>query len=597
MAVPRLFKLRAKPPLRAALAASSAAGLWVAGCTVGPNYQAPVVVAQPAFGGVAGRVAGADYGGDVDLQRWWQSFDDPTMTALVLRATAGNLDLRVAAARVVEVRYARAAAAGELVPSLTGDAGYMRERVSRSLGFSSSGGGTGTTGGGSTGGTGTGTGTGGTGTGGTTGGSAGVSGGSGGGSSEFNVWTLGGGASWEVDLFGRLRRVVESQDAQFQASVEDYRGVFVSLAADTARSYVRIRETQDRRAVAVANANTQRRALDLAQTRLDTGLGSILDVAQARALLEQTLATLPALEQTLRLEKNALAVLLGERPGAVDEAVDVAPPKYNDKGGARKSEPPKTDGVPGVPARLAVGIPADLIRRRPDIRRDERLLAAQTALVGARVGDLYPRLTLAGTVGLSALKADNLFEGDSFRYGVGPDVSWPIFQGGTLRALIGQQAAVRDQALITYERTLLTAFREVADALTTIAQQDERVKRLLAAEDAAQQAVDAAESQYLEGLIDFNRVITTQQTLLSIQDSRVVAQSAAAQATIDLYSALGGGWPVPAQGPDLPDSPPSYPAPDLVPADPADLRYHDRPATLPALPALPATTQPTGERA
>ena len=241
----------------------------------------------------------------------------------MLRASVGNLDLQEAASRVVQSRYSRAAAAGELVPSLTGDASYMRERVSQSLGFSTAGGsGTGTTGstpgGGSTGGTGTGAGTGGT-----TGGTSGVSGGGGGGSSEFNVWTLGGGASWEIDLFGRLRRVVESRDAQFQASVEDYRGVFVSLAADTARSYVRVRETQDRRAVAVANANTQRRALDLAQTRLDTGLGSNLDVAQARALLEQTLATLPALEQTLRLEKNALAVLLGERPGAVDEAVDV----------------------------------------------------------------------------------------------------------------------------------------------------------------------------------------------------------------------------------------------------------------------------------
>ena len=223
-------------------------------------------------------------------------------------------------------------------------------------------------------------------------------------------------------------------------------------------------------------------------------------------------------------------------------------------------------------------------------------MAAQTALVGARVGDLYPRLTLTGTVGLTALDADNLFEGDSFRYGVGPDVSWPIFQGGTLRALVGQQAAVRDAAMITYRRTLLTAFREVADALTSIAQQNERVKRLMSAEDAAQQAVDAAESQYLEGLIDFNRVITTQQTLLSIQDSRVVAQSSAAQATIDLYSALGGGWPVPAQGPDLPDSPPSYPAPDLVPSDPADLRYHDRPATLPAMPTTRMVDSAGGNR-
>ena len=578
MAVPRPPQF---VPVRWLLA--SAALLCVGGCKVGPDYKAPVIVAQPAFGGVAGRVDGADYGGDVDLERWWQSFGDPAMTGLVLRASAGNLDLQEAAARVVEARYARAASAGELLPSLNGDASYMRQRVSQSLGFS-------TAGGSGTAGAGNGTATGGTNTGnaGGSGGTTGVGSG-GGGTSEFNIWDVGGSASWELDLFGRLRRVVESQDARFQASIEDFRGVFVSLAADTARSYVRIRETQDRRAVAVANANTQRRALDLAQTRLDTGLGSKLDVSQARANLEQTLATLPALEQSLRLEKNALAVLLGERPGTVDAAVDeLSPPQYQDRGGARKSDPPVTNRVPRVPARLAVGIPADLIRRRPDLRRDERLLAAQTALVGARVGDLYPRLALAGTVGLTALDAGNLFEGNSFRYGVGPDISWPIFQGGSLRALVGQQAAVRDEALITYQRTLLTAFREVADALTTISQQGKRVDRLLAAEDAAQQAVDAAESQYLEGLTDFNRVITTQQTLLAIQDSRVLAQGSAALATIDLYSALGGGWPVPAQAPDLPDSPPSYPAPDLVPPNPADLRYHDRPATMPAAP----TTEP-----
>ena len=495
-----------------------AAALLLGGCAVGPDYAPPAVVAPDAWGGVLGDSAASAT--DVDLSTWWRALDDPTLDRLVDVALASNLDLTAAAARVVENRYLRAATAGERLPQFNASADYLRTRQSETLGGGASGFATGGADAGTTpdpvdgGGTVT-----------DTGGSAG--GGGAGFSNESDLFQFGTAVSWELDVFGRIGRRVEAADRDLEASVEDFRDVLVTLVADVGIAYIDAREFQTRVAIAVANAEQQRRALELAEARFENGLTVELDVAEARSILQTTLATIPDLRQDYQAALNRLSVLLGAAPGAVDALLAEAAP------------------VPPAPDDLAVGIPADLLRRRPDIRRAERQLAAETARVGAAEADLYPRFSLAGSFGFASDDFGELFGWDSRTFSVGPSVTWPIWQGGTLRALVNAQDARQQQALVAYEQAVLIALREVANALTGVAQQRDRRTELAAGVDAAERAVALAEARYRQGLVEFDRVLTAQRTLLDVQDRFAQADAAVTANLITLYRALGGGWPAP----------------------------------------------------
>ena len=561
--------MKHKPPAPAPAWTAAAAGwLLLAGCVVGTDYEPPVIDAPLTFGGAEGELGTRD--ARYHLQRWWEAFGDPVLAQLVGEAAAGNLDLAEAAARVLESRYDRAAASGELLPRLDLSADYARQRESGNLNDNLGGG------------------------------FASIP-------LEDDLWRVGSEVSWEIDVFGRLRRAVEAADADFGASVEDYRSVFVALCGDVGLSYVSVREFEERVDVALANEQIQRRALELARVRFDTGLASNLELAEAETSLRQTLATLPTLRAQLRAEKNRLAVLTGRAPGAVDELLAGTLPPVGGQGvpDAEQSQPTPAPGaapetassggpvtlvsggapgsagpgsggtgsgqaaytpprrVPEPPERVLVGVPAELLRRRPDLRRGERELAAAAARVGVAQADLYPRFSLVGNFGFSASDGGNLLEWDSRVFGIGPSVSWPVFQGGRLRSLVGSALARRNQALIAYERAVLLAYEEVANAMTDFARQRERHAELLRAEASAGDAVRTSETQYVDGLVDFNRVIDAQRTLFTVQDDRARSAGARTRALVRLYRALGGGWPVPDAAPGLPEPPPDRPAPDF----------------------------------
>ena len=440
-----------------------------------------------------------------DLSRWWDVFDDPTLENLIDLALHNSPDVEEAAARVLEARALRAAAAGELLPFVDATADYTRRRLSETLAGASSLGSGGETAGESGGGT----------------------GGAGAFSPESDLFQAGFALNWELDVFGRLRRRVQAADAELGAEVADFHAVRVALAADVGLAYVDVREFQNRLRIAGENAAIQRRSLDLARARFDNGLTTELDVAEALTALQQTLAAIPDLAEQLQQAQNRLSLLTGRVPGTAD----------GDVGSEGR--------VPVPPREVAVGMPVELLRRRPDVRVAERELAAAVALIGAREADLYPRLSLAGTFGFASDEIDDLFDWDSRAFTIGPGVQWPIFRGGTLRALVAAQDAVTLQRIAAYERAVLTALREVEDALVAYARDRDRRAVLGDAVEAARRAVEISEAQYGQGLVNFDRVIDAQRTLFLAEDELARADASVTADLIRLYRALGGGWDVP----------------------------------------------------
>lgn len=460
----------------------AASGLLVlAGCTVGPTHTSPPPYAPQAWTESLDPGMTADA---ADLRAWWRSFHDPTLDALVDRALAGSLDLRDAAARVRESRALRGVTAAERLPAV--DA-----RGSAALRHSS----------------------------------ATSEGGPGGAPGDTNdAYDVGFDASWEIDVFGRVRRGVEAADADVAAAIEDERAARVALIAEVARVYVELRSAQSRLKIAEANVLAQRETFDLAEERRRAGLGTDLDTARAAAQLESSQANLPVLRRAERVAANRLSVLLGELPGSLSTEL----------GGAGANPAPKAG---------AIGLPADLLRRRPDIRRAERALAAATARVGVATADLYPRFTLAGNFGLESGSLADLVDADSRSWSVGPlAVRWPIFNGGRVRAGIRAQEARLDQALVAYERTVLTAHEEAANALLALARTRERREALAKAEAASARAAELADDLWSRGLTDFINVLDARRALYAAQDQLAIADAEGVTGLVALYKALGGGW-------------------------------------------------------
>ncbi|MDY6904750.1 MAG: efflux transporter outer membrane subunit [Thermodesulfobacteriota bacterium] len=331
-------------------------------------------------------------------------------------------------------------------------------------------------------------------------------------------------AGWEIDLFGGQRRALEAANADIQSSREAVNDVQVSLTAEVALTYFDLRAVQARLDITTENLSLQTDTFQLVRYRYLAGLDDELSLEQARAAMENTRARLPDLRTAVAEAQNRLAVLLGKQPGRLDDELrDHAP-------------------VPQASAAIVVGVPADLLRRRPDIRQAERELAARTARIGVAKSELYPKLTLTGSIGYEALSTDDLFSAGSRFWRYGPGISWPIFQAGAIRAGIKVASSQQKQALLAYEAAVLAALEEVENALAAYGQELDRRQSLEKAADAARKATAMAQNKYDAGLIDFDTLLDAQQTLLSYEDEMVQSRASVGMNLVRLYKAMGGGW-------------------------------------------------------
>jgi multidrug efflux system outer membrane protein len=498
----------------------------LAGCTVGPDYKAPEMKEIP--GSYATTQPSADA-----TTHWWETFHDPKLNDLVARAIVSNLDLKLAEERVIEARAQVDLTSGNLFPTgdLTG--GYTKTQISKEAGIAGflGAGGSGTSGA-TVGGASNGTGAGGP----ITGARSNLarpnaaSGGSSGGFAipgHLEVYQAGFDASWEIDVFGGIRRTVEASNADLGAQVEARRDALVTLLGDVARNYIQVRGLQRQLKVANDNVASQRDTLDLTQSRFKAGLATDLDVARAEAQVNTTQAAIPTLEISLKQSIHRLGVLLGEPPESLLDELSREGP----------IPPPVTDAVP-------VGLPSDLLRRRPDIRRAERELAAATARIGVAKADLFPRFSLTGALGLESQQFKSLARGDSFFWNIGPSISWPILDAGKITSNIRVQNAREREAMILYKRTVLTSLEDVENALTAYEQEQVREQSLARAVDANQRAVQLATLLYKKGLADFLNVLDAQRDLFASQDQLIRSQQDVSADLVALYKALGGGWEI-----------------------------------------------------
>ena len=465
------------------------AALMLAGCAVGTNYVPPDTVAPATWHSQLEDGLAAKATDPQTLASWWVALDDPGLSRLMERAVAGNLDLKKAQSRIREARARRGAAKGAFFPTFDATGSATWSRAGAVAGASAGG----------------------------------------------QTYASSLDAGWELDLFGGTRRSVEAAQANLQASEEDLRDVLVSLLAETALNYVEVRTFQARLAAAEASLRAQDETYQLTGWRCQAGLDDELAMQQARYNLENTRSQMPTLRTGLEEAMNRIAVLLGEPPGKVHADLE-------------RPEP-----IPVPPPEVAVGVPADVMRRRPDVRRAERELAAQTARVGVATAELYPKLTLNGSVGLETLSLSNPSSSATWAASGGPRISWPIFNAA-VRPNIEVQSALQEQALIQYEAAVLSSLEEVENALVAYAQEQRRRDSLRKATEAAQEAVELARYKYQAGLTDFSNVLDAERSLLSFQDQLNQSSGTVTSNVIRLYKALGGGWTSMAIAPAAPDT-------------------------------------------
>lgn len=449
--------------------------------TVGPDYAPPETKMPDAWHQAATKGLAE---GRADLQTWWVTLNDPVLDNLIRRAGAGNLDLKEAVARILQARASLGIVSGEQFPQIDGAGSFDRSRTSEGIQVA-------------------------------------VPPPQ---DNPDNFSNLGLSATWEIDLWGRIKRSIESADAALDASIEDYRDVLVLLFADVASNYVEARTLQARIRLARNNVELQRQTLQLTQGRFTAGIAPLLDVRQAELNLARTESSIPTLRSSLAQAINRLGVLLGDYPSAL--YADLAQPAP----------------IPVPPDDVTVGLPAELLRQRPDIRLAERALAAQTAQIGVATADLYPQFSLFGTLGVSAVDAVTFFASGNVTYSFGPQFSWNLFAGGSIRSNIDAQDALTRQALLQYENTVLQAVEETENSMTAYVQERDRKGALTRSVTAAQEAVKLVETLYRTGLTDFNNVLNTQAALFDQQDQLAESKGDVTQNLIGIYKALGGGW-------------------------------------------------------
>ena len=477
------------------------------GCTVGPDFHPPGW-ASPAswFAGPKEAVKpppSVPVAAPVD-PNWWTLFKDPVLTGLERRVAGENLDVKVAGIRFSESRAQLGFARASEFPTFNANGSYVREEASNNGLFAlipSAAGATGANGA----------------FGNSTGGTTGKQ-------QPFDIFQGGFDASWEIDLWGGVRRSVESSTATSQAADEAKRSTLLSSLAEVARDYIQLRGVQAQLGIARQNVGTSRQSLGLTQQRAAGGVTTDLDVANASAQLRTTLAQIPSLEQQEAQLINALSLLLAQPPNALRAQLATA-----------KSIPP-------VPPHVPVGFPSELARRRPDIRQAEAQLHAATADVGAAQANFYPSFSLQGSLGLQSLQFGKLFDVNSKQYAVGPGLTIPIFQGGQLRSTLQLRKAQQQEAAVNFQRTVLQAWHDVDNALTAYKAEQTRRDQLIQGVSDYQRALNLAQSRYQQGVADFLTVLVAESSLLGAQLQLASSTTAVSSDLVALYKALGGGW-------------------------------------------------------
>jgi NodT family efflux transporter outer membrane factor (OMF) lipoprotein len=462
--------------------------LAFAGCMVGPNFHRPKATVSANWLDSRDPRLSTE---SATYREWWKAFDDPALDRLIARAYQENLSLRQAGVRVLQARAQLGITIGEFFPQTQQAIGAIQ--YNRTSDRAPSG--------------------------------AAFQGGS------FKYWQaqIGAQASWEPDFWGKFRRGIESADASLLSTLADYDNTLVTLTSDVANSYITVRTAEERIRIARDNVGTQEDSLKIAEARLKYGTATQLDVEQARTSLLNTLASIPTLETQRRQAGDALSVLLGMPPSDLSELL-AGPP-----------------GIPVSPRQVIVGIPADLLRRRPDIRSAELQAAAQSAQIGVAKAELFPALSLIGNVSLVSTNLGTFKLSDIWSWGArsiqfGPTVQWNILNYGQITNNVRAQDANFQQLLIAYQNAVLLAQRDVEDNLAAFLQAQERADFLATSVTSARTALRLATRQYQEGVVDFTTVLTAQTTLLSQQDALAVTLGNISTSLVGVYRALGGGW-------------------------------------------------------
>jgi outer membrane protein, multidrug efflux system len=449
------------------------------GCTVGPDYHAPQVQVKGKWADAPATQPGGTSAGGVS-DEWWKGFKDAEIDSLVERAMKSGWDLKIAAQRVLESRAQNEIAGSRELPTVNAGATYDYYRKAGPLGAVKPG--------------------------------------------DYEWYLYGFDASWEIDLFGGIRRGAESAKASYEASIEAQHGVRLALAAEVVRDYIELRTSQRRLAIAEENLKYQERTLAITRERLRAGVVSDLDESRAEALVEATRATIPPLKSDAVRAIRSIGVLLGEDPDALTAELEKPAP------------------IPVAPAELRVGLPADLLRRRPDLRQAERQLAAATARIGVARADLLPHLNLIGSLGAHDISASDLVDWSRRYGGIGPSVSWNIFDAGRTMARIESEKAATAEALANYQKKVLDAIAETENEMTTLRDEREREKSLEASVEANKRSVKTGSELYVEGVTDFITVLDAERSLAASEDALAVSEQAIGVHAVSLCKALGGGW-------------------------------------------------------
>jgi len=455
---------------------------FVVGCKVGPDYVRPDIE-TPDFWHQ--ELAEGIERGDAGHETWWDTFGDAKLGELIGRAKDGNLNLHAALSRIKEARALRRFEVGGYYPTVNAggkiDLGRTSESVQPFL-------------------------------------PPGVD-------RVDSLYSLGFDATWEIDVWGKVARGVESADAGIEASVEDFRDTLVVLYAEIALNYFEVRALQARIRYAEENVRTQKGSLELTKNRFDAEIAPELDVRQAELNLATTESAIPALRASLVASINRISVLLGQSPGELKDELKIPAE------------------IPDPPDKVLIGIPANLLRQRPDVRAAERRLAAQTALIGVATAQLYPSFRLDGVLTQQTLgTTNNFFSGDNTTWAIVPGVSWNILDRGRIFAIIDVEEERTQQSLLFYRQTILLALEEVENSLTSYLRERERVAALERAVAAAARSVELATTLYRTGVTDFQNVLDMERTLAVQQDNLAASEGLVVQQLVRLYKALGGGW-------------------------------------------------------
>jgi outer membrane protein, multidrug efflux system len=457
----------------------------VAGCTVGPDYHPPAIKAPAQW---SSPLPGGETNGSAAVAAWWKNFNDPELDSLIERAVKSNPGLKMAMARVREARAQYRLTSADFWPTVGASGSYERQLQSKNqpiigaLPLPAS-----------------------------------VP-------FEYNLYQAGFDASWEIDVFGGKRRATEAAKAEVASAEFGRRDTFVTLLGEVARNYVEARAYQRRLTIAQQDITAQEEDLAITQDRFKHGLASDLDAQESATLLATTRAEVPSLESSLQISIHRLGVLLGQPPGALEMELSSAAP------------------IPAAPPEVPVGLPSELLLRRPDVQQAERQLAAATALVGVATADLFPKFSLTGALGYESVSASDWFAGGSRFWSLGPTVQWNIFDAGRIRANIKVQDARQEQALAYYEKTVLASFEDVENALVGYAKERVRHRSLEDAVKSSQESLRLANQLYANGLANFINVLDAERSLYQTQDQLVQSELVISSDLIALYKALGGGW-------------------------------------------------------